>query len=135
MLFLQHHPAAVDTLLRAHARHMSSPQHAAEVQRSRRVDESDVQAVEDKRHQMQLKCQVERIRSQRRQMMAMHRNITAGEISAPPKRQAELYPKWKHKLAKLDARLDEATAKQGYGRTSTGHLQAPRANRSVDADP
>ena len=135
MLFLQHPPAAVDILLNAHAKHMTSSEHAAEVKRSRHVDESDVRAVEEKRHQIQRTCQVANMRSQRRQMNAMQRKLTAGDVGMPPEVRAVVYQNWQGDLANLEARLDEATARHGYGPTSTGHLQAPRAKLYVDSAP
>ena len=82
MLFLQYPPAAVDALLRAHAMHMWSPDHVAEVHRARRLDVTDAQAIGDKRHRFIFKCEVDRMRSQRRQMMAMHRMMSGFEIFA-----------------------------------------------------
>ena len=125
----------MDALLHAHAMHMSSPVHAAEVHRARRLDVTDAQAIEEKRHRFILKCEVDRMRSQRRQMMAMHRRMSGFEIGSTPQGTPEFWQIWEHKLAKLDARLDEATARHGYGRTSIGFLQAPRAKQHVEQTP
>ena len=130
MLFLQYPAATVDTLLQAHAKHMTSPAHAAEVQRASKIDKSNEAAVAEKGRQVQLKVQLGRLRCHRRRALALHSKIIAGDIHAPPRSMARLYDSWKHGF--LDARIDEATAKHGYGRTTTGHMHAPQVKDYVE---
>ena len=124
MLFLQYPAATVDTLLEAHTRHMTSPEHAAEVLRASKIDKSNEEAVAEKARQVQLKVQLGQMRAYRRRALALHGKIIAGDIDAPPRSMARLYSSWTN--GSLDARIDEATAKHGYGRTTTGHMHAPR---------
>ena len=130
MLFLTYPAATVNTLLQAHAKYMSSPAHAAEVQRASKIDKTNEAAVAEKDRQVQLKVQLGRDRCNRRRALALHRKIIAGDIDAPPRSMAPLYHSWKHGF--LDARIDEATAKHGYGRTTTGHMHATRVKDYVE---
>ena len=118
MLFLRYPPTAMHTLLQAHAEYMASPAHAAQVRQSRKQDERDEQAVEQKTRQVQLKCRMACMRAQRRRVIARGRKIKSDEISAPTIQLIQKWKKWrlkvcKQKLARLDARLDAATEEYG----------------------
>ena len=129
MLFLRHPAAAVDTLLEAHAAYMASPDHAAETQRAKRPRDTDDEAIAEKSRQVQLKLQAARLRGQRRQMIALKRKISAGEMAAPPWRQAKLYHMWQS--GELEHNLDEIIAQHGYGQTSSDYFEAPRVKHYV----
>ena len=119
MLFLRYPPTAMHTLLQAHAEYMASPAHSAQVRQSRKQDERDEQAVEQKTRQVELKCRMACMRAQRRRVIARGRKIKSDEISAPL--ISSVIQKWKkwrlkdwgQKLARLDARLDAATEEYG----------------------
>ena len=130
MLFLTYPAATVKTLLQAHATYMSSPQHEEEVQRASELDKTNEAAVAEKERQVQLKVQLGRDRSDRRRALALHKKITAGEVDAPFPSVAPFYYSWKSGL--LDKRIDEASAKHGYGRTTSGHMHAPRVKDFVE---
>ena len=130
MLFLTYPAATVKTLLQAHATYMSSPEHEKEVQRASKLDKTNEAAVAEEERQVQLKVQLSRDRSNRRRALALHRKITAGEIDAPFPSVAPFYYSWKSGL--LDKRIDEASAKHGYGRTTSGHMHAPRVKNFVE---
>ena len=120
MLFLRYPPTPMHTLLQAHAEYMASPAHSAQVRQSRKQDERDEQAVEQKTRQVELKCRMACMRAQRRRVIARGRKIKSDEISAPRKNNAAIqkWKKWRlkdwgQKLARLDARLDAATEEYG----------------------
>ena len=129
MLFLTFPAAMVKTLLQAHATYMSSPEHEKEVQRASKLDKTNEAAVAEKERQVQLKVQLGRDRNNRRRAKALDRKITAGEIDAPSPSIAPFYYSWKS--GHLDKRIDEASAKHGYGRTTSGDMQAPRVKNFV----
>ena len=116
LALLKHPKAMLNSLLEAWAQYLESPQYLQERERSRKQDESNQEAMEVKRRQVELKMKVHRLRHQVRQAKVMHRN--------PHKITREnrgLYQRWRS--GQLGDELEEYTRVHGYGKLeSTGEV-------------
>ena len=116
LALLKHPTAMVNTLLESWAQYLESPQYLKEKACGQRFDETDAEAVNEKRLQLELKMRVHQLRHRVRQAKALHRNQT--QITD---QNRELYDKWRS--GKLTEELDECTRAHGYGKLqSTGEM-------------
>jgi hypothetical protein len=113
---LKHPTAMVNTLLESWAQYLESPQYLKEKARAQKPDETNAEAVNEKRRHLQLKMRVHHLRHQVRQAKALHRNQ-----EAITDKNRKLYEEWLS--GKLIQELDECTRAHGYGKLqSTGEM-------------
>ena len=106
----------VKTLLESWAQYLESPQYLNEKGRAQKLDETNAEAVNEKRRHLQLKMRVHHLRHQVRQAKALHRNQ-----EAITDKNRKLYEKWLS--GTLTEELDECTRAHGYGKLqSTGEM-------------
>ena len=116
LALLRHPTAMVNTLLESWAEYLASPEYLKEKARAQKLDESNVEAVNEKRRHLQLKMRVYHLRSRVRQAKALDRNP-----EAITDKNRKLYEEWKS--GKLTKELDECTRAHGYGKLqSTGEM-------------
>ena len=77
LALLKHPTAMVNTLLESWAQYLESPQYLKEKARAQKFDETNAEAVNEKRRHLQLKMRVHHLRHQVRQAKALHRNQKA----------------------------------------------------------
>ena len=112
---LKHPPATVDTLLESWAVYLESSTYKEEKARAQKLDETNEEAVKEKRRFFKLKMRAHHLRHQVRQARYLERNPDA----ITDKNQ------WVHDKyvsGKLSEALDESTRDHGYGMLSTGQM-------------
>ena len=115
----------VNTLLESWAQYLESPQYLKEKARAQKLDETNAEAVNEKRRHLQLKMRVHHLRYRLRQAKALHRNQ-----KAITDKNRELYEEWSS--GKLIKELDECTRAHGYGKLqSTGEMLEKSGFRGV----
>ena len=106
----------VNTLLESWAEYLDSPEYKAEKRRAQKLDETNAEAVNEKRRHLQLKMRVYHLRSRVRQARALDRNP-----EAITDKNRKLYDEYRS--GKLTKELDEYTRAHGYGKLqSTGEM-------------
>ena len=110
--FLKHPPAAVDTLLAAWAKLISSDEFALEKARSAKVQ--DAPAEPEKLRRVELKIKVYKLRHIRRQMVALVKKKNEGHIQSIPVSQKDNFEQFSS--GALDDELDALTIQHGYGK-------------------
>ena len=116
LALLRHPTAMVNTLLESWAEYLESPQYLQEKARAQKLDETNAEAVNEKRRHLQLKMRVHHLRHRVRQAKALHRNP-----KAITDENRKLYDEWFS--GKLIEELDECTRAHGYGKLqSTGEM-------------
>ena len=104
----------VNTLLESWAEYLESSEYRDEKARAQKLDETNEEAVNEKRRQLELKMRAHQLRNQLRQAKALHRNQ-----EAITDKNRKLYEKWRS--GKLAEELDECTRAHVYGKLqSTG---------------
>ena len=112
---LKYPTAMVDTLLESWAEYLESPEYREEKARSQKVDINNIEAMNEKQRQFELKVRVQKLRSQVRYCNALNRH---------PKnikdKDRELYQQWSS--GHLAKELDKLTIAYGYGKMSSGEI-------------
>ena len=106
----------VNTLLESWAEYLYSDEYLKEKARAQKHDDTNEEAVHEKRRQLQLKMRVYHLRSRVRQARALDRNP-----EAITDKNRKLYDEYRS--GKLTKELDEYTRAHGYGKLqSTGEM-------------
>jgi hypothetical protein len=129
--FLKHPPAAVDTLLAAWAKLMSSDEFALERARSAKVQKGLEKAEAEKLRQVELKIKVYKLRHIRRQMVALVKKQKENHLQSIP--ESEKFNFQRFMSGALDDELDALTIQHGYGklRKQDKLLQAVRLSNTM----
>jgi hypothetical protein len=112
--FLKHPPAAVDTLLAAWVKLMSSDEFALERARSAKVQKGLEKAEAEKLRQVELKIKVYKLRHIRRQMVALVKKKRENLIQSIPESEKVNFERFMS--GALDDELDALTIQHGYGK-------------------
>ena len=116
LALLKHPTAMVNTLLESWAEYLESDEYLKEKARAQKHDDTNEEAVHEKRRQLQLKMRVYHLRSRVRQARALDRNP-----EAITDKNRKLYDEYRS--GKLTKELDEYTRAHGYGKLqSTGEM-------------
>ena len=116
LALLRHPTAMVNTLLESWAEYLESDEYLKEKARAQKHDDTNEEAVHEKRSHLYLKMRVYHLRSRVRQAKALDRNP-----EAITDKNRKLYEEWKS--GKLTKELDECTRAHGYGKLqSTGEM-------------
>ena len=100
LALLRHPTAMVNTLLESWAEYLESAEYADEKARAQKLDETNAEAVNEKRRHLQLKMRVYHLRSRARQARALDRNP-----EAITDKNRKLYDEYRS--GKLTKELDE----------------------------
>jgi hypothetical protein len=109
LALLKHPTAMVNTLLESWAEYLESPAYMEEKARAQKLDETNAEAVNEKRRHLKLKMRVHHLRHRVRQAKALHRNQ-----EAITDKNRKLYEEWLS--GTLTEELDECTRAHGYGK-------------------
>ena len=116
LALLKHPTAMVNTLLESWAEYLESDEYLKEKARAQKHDDTNEEAVHEKRRHLQLKMRVYHLRSRVRQARALDRNP-----EAITDKNRKLYDEYRS--GKLSKELDEYTRAHGYGKLqSTGEM-------------
>ena len=116
LALLRHPTAMVNTLLESWAEYLDSDEYLKEKARAQKHDDTNEEAVNEKRRHLQLKMRVYHLRSRVRQARALDRNP-----EAITDKNRKLYDEYRS--GKLTKELDEYTRAHGYGKLqSTGEM-------------
>ena len=116
LALLKHPTAMVNTLLESWALYLESSEYKEEKARAQKVDETNSEAVEEKRRRENLKLRTYRLRHQFREAKAIERGQKP--ITEKNRKFYEDYLQ-----GKLAQDLDESTRAHGYGKLpSTGEM-------------
>ena len=106
----------VNTLLESWAEYLYSDEYLKEKARAQKLDETNAEAVNEKRRHLELKMRVHHLRHRVRQAKALDRNP-----EAITDKNRKLYDEYRS--GKLIKELDECTRAHGYGKLhSTGEM-------------
>ena len=129
--FLKFPTTEIDSLLQKWKTYMESPQHLAQVERSKKIRDDDIAVA-----QLYQNIVAHRLRSQRRQASKDYGNTQAGHMKVENLSSKRLARYKRYVSGQLDFDLDEATRKHGYGKlrsynNAESFLEAPCFTRML----